>query len=79
MFYNMGEYAIDQKKSFSSVVEYIMYILPEVEAEALIFAAQLSLKKGVKLYGTKAIEAIKQELEGIVQRNVFEGIHLHKL
>ena len=27
-----------------------------MEAEALMFAAQLSLKKGVKLYGRKAIE-----------------------
>ena len=79
IFYTTGEDTIDQKKSFSSVIEYMMYTAPEVEAEALIFAAQLSLKKGVKLYGAKAIEAIKQELEGIVQRSVFEGIHLHKL
>ena len=35
-----------------------MYIFPEIEAEALVYAAQLSLKQGVKIYGHQAMKAI---------------------
>lgn len=79
IFYNLVEETVEQKSSFSSIDEYMQYIFPELEADMLICAAQLSLKKGTKLYGYRAVKAIEKELLGIVQKNVFEGVHYGKL
>ena len=67
IFYNLLEETVEQKTSFSSIDEYLQHVLPEAEAEMLVCAAQFSMKKGTKMYGYRALKAVKlRQLRGDV-------------
>jgi len=48
-------------------------LLEIVDAEALMFATQYSLKQGSKLFGKDAEAVTKKEIEGIIEREVLLG------
>ena len=52
--------------------EVLTAIYQEAEADALVFLAQYSLQKGISMYGEAAIEAVKEELVGILEKRVGE-------
>ena len=47
-------------------------MVKEVETTALVFLAQYSLREGVSMFGNKAMEAVKEELKGIVENAVWD-------
>ena len=49
-------------------------IWQEAEAEALVFLAQYSMIQGISMYGTQALEAVKSELEGIIDNLVGDPV-----
>ena len=59
----------DDKTSVEKVLTAMWH---EAEADALVFLAQYSLKKGVSMYGDAAIEAVRNELVGILDKAVGE-------
>jgi len=50
-----------------------------VEYEALSFATQYSLNKGLKVYGAEAMRVTKDEIAGIIEREVLLGRNFEKL
>jgi hypothetical protein len=50
-----------------------------VEYEAMSFATQYSLTKGVKVYGAEAMRVTKDEIAGIIEREVLLGRNFEKL
>ena len=49
-------------------------IWQEAEAEALVFLAQYSMLKGISMYGTQALEAVKAELGGLIENLVGDPV-----
>ena len=68
-----------EKTRVETIGDVWMACLPDIEWEALHYAASLTLKKGLRLYGHRAREAIRKELRGIIDRQVFSGVHYHRL
>ena len=53
-----------------SAENFLSNVVNEVDANEMVFLAQYSLREGVSIFGNKAIEAIKEELQGIVENAV---------
>ena len=64
-----GHLPVDDKSSVESV---LTAIYQETEADALVFLAQYSLRKGISMFGDAAIDAVRDELVGILEKRVGE-------
>jgi hypothetical protein len=57
----------------SSTDDFLDVCAAEVDSKA--FNRVLTLRKGIQVYGEPARKSIEAEIEGIIDREVWEGIH----
>ena len=76
---NLGALLVDiqdkfdlAEDSYDNVDTVLAGIWQEAEAEATVFLAQYSLLQGVSMYGEAAIDAVRVELRGILEKAVGE-------
>ena len=54
----------------TSAENFLSNVVNEVDANAIVFLVQYSLREGVSIFGNKAIEAVKEDLQCIVENAV---------
>jgi len=72
-------FAIQQENSPYTVEDLFEDTADRVEYEALLFATQYSMSKGVKIFGKECTKATRDELSGIIEREVMLGARYNDL